>query len=200
MTKRYFMLQRKLEDAESELKPIFSLPASATPSRQFLSHCIRQRLLFLNNLLSTEFASDPKQPQHLHHIARRLADLEAACRAWDSGEDEDEVGLAEDVSVCSCTESCLRDDDGGEDEKEDPLVDEWHDLLVAEEGDGSAKGLESEERGKEGREKAGERGKLWRVVNMVGGIVVVGAVVVAMFTGFVLRHLDRGDAFMVTPT
>ncbi|KAF8008672.1 hypothetical protein BT93_K2361 [Corymbia citriodora subsp. variegata] len=200
MTKRYFMLQRKLEDTESELKTVFSLPASETPSRQFLSECIRQRLLFLNNLLSAEFASNPKQPQHLCHVARRLTDLEATFRAWDN--DEDEAGPAEDASVCSCTESCLRDDgsEGGEDTKEDSAVDEWNDLPVTEEGDGLAKGLESEERAKEGREKVGERGKLRRVVNIVGGMVVVGAVVMAMFSGFVLRHLDHGDAFVVTPT
>ncbi|KAI6672234.1 hypothetical protein NL676_000140 [Syzygium grande] len=206
MTKRYFMLQRKLEDTESELRSVFSLPASATPSRQFLSQCIRQRLLFLNNLLSAEFASDPKQPQHLRHVARRLANLEAAFHAWDQDEAEagreDEADCAEDASVCSCTESCLRDndDDGGEDTKEDLAVDEWNDLLVTEEGDGLVKGSEGEEREKEGKEKVGERGKSRRVVNMIGGMVVVGVAVMAMFSGCVLRHLDNGDAVVVTPT
>ncbi|KAL3714058.1 hypothetical protein ACJRO7_006065 [Eucalyptus globulus] len=202
MTNRYFMLQRKLEDTESELKSAFSLAASETPSRQFLSECIRQRLLFLNNLLSAEFASDPKRPQHLSHVARRLADLEAAFHAWDN--DEDEAGPTEDASVCSCTESCLRDDDGnddgGEDAKEELAVDEWNDLPVTEEDNGLAKGLESEERAKEGGEKVGEGGKLWRVVNLVGGMAVVGAAVMAMFSGFVLHHLDHGDAFVVPPT
>lgn len=201
MTKRYFILQRKLEDIESELRSVFSLPASRTPSRQFLSQCVRQRLLFLNNLLSAEFASAPKRPQHLHHVAQRLANLEAAFHAWDNEEDEAGHAEDEDVSVCSCTESCLRDNEGGDDTKEGSAADEWNDFLVTEEGDGLVKGLESEAREKEGRERVGEqRGKRWRMVRMAGGGMAVGALVMAMFSGFVLRHLDRGDAFVLTPT
>ncbi|GMJ05958.1 hypothetical protein HRI_004265000 [Hibiscus trionum] len=109
MTKRYTILQKKLKDLESQLNQALSLPPN-TPSHQTLSQDIQQRFLFLNNLLSAELSSGPTNPFHLQHIANRVLELEAVFKDWDtfqsSGLDHVYKG-----SACSCTESCLNDDD-----------------------------------------------------------------------------------------
>lgn len=61
MTKRYSILQRKLQELESELSQRFSLPAT-TACSQLLLEDIEQRFAFLKNLLSAEVASHPSKP------------------------------------------------------------------------------------------------------------------------------------------
>ncbi|KAE8693157.1 putative BCL-2-associated athanoprotein 7 [Hibiscus syriacus] len=108
MTKRYTILQKKLKELESQLNQVLSLPLN-TQCHQSLSQDIQQRFLFLNNLLSAEVASRPRNPFHLQHITGRLLELEAAFKEWDSFQSSapDHV---EKGSPCSCTESCLNDD------------------------------------------------------------------------------------------
>ncbi|KAK8598837.1 hypothetical protein V6N13_076783 [Hibiscus sabdariffa] len=108
MTKRYTTLQKKLKELESQLNQALSLPLETT-SHQSFSQDIQQRFLFLNNLLSAEVSSGPRNPFHLQHIAKRVLELEAAFKEWDSFQSSapDHV---EEGSACSCTESCLNDD------------------------------------------------------------------------------------------
>ncbi|CAK9135159.1 unnamed protein product [Ilex paraguariensis] len=108
MTKRYAILQKKLQELEYELVQVFALPAE-TPCHQLLSEGIEQRFLFLTNLLSAEIASNPSKPHHLHHIAQRLTELETAFRDWDDYRIS-VVNNFETGSICSCTQSCLNDD------------------------------------------------------------------------------------------
>ncbi|KAE8022375.1 hypothetical protein FH972_008178 [Carpinus fangiana] len=128
MTKRYSILQRKLQGLESELSQRFSLPAT-TACSQLLLEDIEQRFVFLNNLLSAEVASHPSKPHHLHHIEQRLAQLEHDFRTWRSfktsllNHEDDGNG-----SRCSCTESCLNDD--GEASAEEDTERFSHGLVV----------------------------------------------------------------------
>ncbi|KAL4347851.1 hypothetical protein GQ457_17G019290 [Hibiscus cannabinus] len=110
MAKRNTILQKKLKELESILNQALSLPLE-TASHQSFSEDIQQRFLFLNNLLSAEVSSGPRNPFHLQHIAKRVLELEAAFKEWDSFQSSapDHV---EKGSACSCTESCLNDDDG----------------------------------------------------------------------------------------
>ncbi|KAL5744316.1 hypothetical protein ACOSQ2_027432 [Xanthoceras sorbifolium] len=103
MAKRsYSILQKKLQELESQLTQAFSLPPE-TPYRQFYSQEIDQKFLFLNTLLSAEIASSPKKPYNLHHIAQRVADLEIEFREWDSDNVKDStiVNHFETSSTCS---------------------------------------------------------------------------------------------------
>lgn len=108
MTKRYTILQKKLKELESQLKQVSSLPLD-TPHHRRFSQDIQQRFLFLNNLLSAEIACRPKKPFHLQPIAKRLLELEAAFRDWDSfrSSPPDHV---EKGPACSCTGSCFNDE------------------------------------------------------------------------------------------
>ncbi|KAJ8752899.1 hypothetical protein K2173_008634 [Erythroxylum novogranatense] len=105
MTKRFAILQNKIDELESELLDL----AHHNPDRQPDSQDIEQRFVFLRTLLSTEVASSPAKPHHLQHIDKRLTELEAAFHNWDEFrttlDDDDDM-----VSKCSCTESCLNED------------------------------------------------------------------------------------------
>ncbi|TYI52183.1 hypothetical protein E1A91_D12G229000v1 [Gossypium mustelinum] len=108
MTKRYTILQKKLKELESQLKQVNSLPLD-TPHHHRFSQDIQQRFLFLNNLLSAEISCRPKRPFHLQPIAKRLHELEAAFRDWDTfrSPPSDHV---EKGPPCSCTGSCFNDE------------------------------------------------------------------------------------------
>ncbi|KAA8539803.1 hypothetical protein F0562_026495 [Nyssa sinensis] len=108
MTKRYAILQKKLQELESELIQVFALPAE-TPCHHLLSDSIEQRFVFLKSLLSAEIASHPSNPHHLRHIAQRLTELETAFHDWDDYRTT-ALNDFDIVSTCSCTESCLNDD------------------------------------------------------------------------------------------
>ncbi|KAE8670926.1 putative BCL-2-associated athanoprotein 7 [Hibiscus syriacus] len=108
MTKRYTILQKKLKELESQLNQVLSLPLN-TQCHQSLSQDIQLRFLFLNNLLSAEVVSRPRNPFHLQHIAERLLELEAAFKEWD-GFQSSAPDHVEQGSPCSCTESCLNDE------------------------------------------------------------------------------------------
>ncbi|KAK8658863.1 hypothetical protein V6N13_029082 [Hibiscus sabdariffa] len=109
MAKRNTILQKKLKELESILNQALSLPLE-TASHQSFSQDIQQRFLFLNNLLSAEVSSGPRNPFHLQHIAKRVLELEAAFKEWDSFQSS-ALDHVEKGSACSCTESCLNDDD-----------------------------------------------------------------------------------------
>ncbi|KAG6605709.1 Cysteine and histidine-rich domain-containing protein RAR1, partial [Cucurbita argyrosperma subsp. sororia] len=101
MTKTYAILRKKLEELERQVQ------LSRNNVHPSLLQDIHQKWLFIANLLSAEVASCPSKPRHLKHIARRLAQLEPAFRNCKA---EDLVDHVDDVSTCSCTESCLNDD------------------------------------------------------------------------------------------
>jgi hypothetical protein len=120
MTKRYSILQRKLQELEFELSQVFSLPATTQCSQPLLED-IRQRFVFVNNLLSAEVASHPSKPHHLHHIQQRLTELERnfrACESFKTHVDDD------NASRCSCTESCLNDDGKASADSGSPVYEE----------------------------------------------------------------------------
>ncbi|KAM3340590.1 hypothetical protein BC332_07937 [Capsicum chinense] len=108
MTKRYGILRKKLDKLESNLHLLFTF-SPATTTHDILSHGIEQQLEFLNHLLAAEIASCPSKPRHLHHIARRLNELETAFlhsqQQLDGNFNDHDA-----ASVCSCSESCLNDD------------------------------------------------------------------------------------------
>ncbi|PSR93339.1 hypothetical protein CEY00_Acc27951 [Actinidia chinensis var. chinensis] len=109
MTKRYAVLQKKLEELESSLALVFSLSPETTACHHLLSDDFHKRFLFLTNLLQAEIASHPSKPRHLAHIAHRLTQLESAFCDWDLHlTDSNHLDA---VSTFSFTESCL-DEDG----------------------------------------------------------------------------------------
>ncbi|TXG70701.1 hypothetical protein EZV62_005636 [Acer yangbiense] len=82
----YSILQKKLQELETQLTEAFSLPPEA-PYRHFYTQEIDQKFVFLNTLLSAEIAStSPKKPFNLNHIAQRVVELEAEFREWDNGD------------------------------------------------------------------------------------------------------------------
>ncbi|EEF51549.1 conserved hypothetical protein [Ricinus communis] len=108
MTKRYSVLQKKLQELESFLKDVFSLNPL---DHNLHSQDIEQRLEFLKTLLSAEITSSPEKPHHLQHISKRLSELESIVRDWhDYKTTTMHEHNVETVSTCSCTESCLNDD------------------------------------------------------------------------------------------
>lgn len=110
MAKRYAILQKKLEELESQIHRVISLPPD-TPCHQLLAEAIHQRFLFFSNLLSAETLLHPTKPHHLRHISQRLAQLQTAFSAWDEFVTFSAPDQVDDGSPCSCTESCLNDDD-----------------------------------------------------------------------------------------
>ncbi|KAL5713119.1 hypothetical protein ACHQM5_015227 [Ranunculus cassubicifolius] len=123
MTKRYLVLQKKLEDIEIELREVLHLPPE-TPGHQLLSESLDRRFGFVRSLLSAELESSPSKPHHLYHIDQRLTELESTFREWDNFRTSSSANNFDAFSTCSCTESCLNDDGGEEDEEEEEERDE----------------------------------------------------------------------------
>ncbi|GLT57394.1 hypothetical protein SLA2020_303690 [Shorea laevis] len=120
MTKRYSILRKKLQELESTLTHVFSLPVT-TPCSQLVLEEIHQRFVFAKNLLSAEVASHPSKPHHLQHLAQRLKELNHDFREWESLKASDFTHVDHDnASGCSCTESCLNDDGEASVYEEDP--------------------------------------------------------------------------------
>ncbi|PQQ04357.1 hypothetical protein Pyn_31270 [Prunus yedoensis var. nudiflora] len=127
MAKGSLILQKKLNEVEAQLNHVLSLPPedpSTTPCRhQLQCYDMEQRLAFVKTLLCAEMASHPSKPHHLKHMAWRLGELEKIFHDWNSFTltsaeldqyrvDHDGNGDGGDGrSTCSCTESCLDDDD-----------------------------------------------------------------------------------------
>ncbi|KAF6152398.1 hypothetical protein GIB67_038021 [Kingdonia uniflora] len=112
MAKRYAILQKKLEELESDLKNVLT---SETPRNTTLSESVERKFGFARSLLTAEMESHPNKPQHLNHIDQRLTELETAFRNWDNPgfSHFDHIDTA---STCSCTESCLNEDFADEEE------------------------------------------------------------------------------------
>ncbi|KAL6321817.1 hypothetical protein AAG906_035514 [Vitis piasezkii] len=198
MAKRYAILQKKLQELESQLNQVISFP-SATPCHQLLAESIQQRFLFFNNLLSAETVSHPKRPHHLRHIAQRLTELESAFHAWDefrtSAPDHVETG-----SACSCTESCLNDDGGDGCWEMGSLVYEDPEGFFEGAGEEKKEATEAVAREAERDERDVRREEGERVLIGGGcGVLVVGVALVSLvilkFSSFDYRH-----EFFLAPT
>lgn len=113
MTKKFGILQKKVKELESDVNQVVSL-LPETPRHQRFSQEIQQRFLFVKNLLSAEIASRPRKPHHLQHLVQRLLELESTFQEWDNFQTS--APLEKGNSTCSCTESCLIDDEGSSDE------------------------------------------------------------------------------------
>lgn len=75
MSKRYKILQKKVQELEAKLRP------AETENLNLNRERIQQRFEFLKNLLSAEIASSrPSKHTHLLHIGKRLTELEIAFR------------------------------------------------------------------------------------------------------------------------
>ncbi|KAG6720986.1 hypothetical protein I3842_03G089800 [Carya illinoinensis] len=113
MTKRYSILQKKLQELESELNRVYSLAAQTqTPCPDAVLEDIHQKFVFVSNLLSAELASGPSKPHHLYHIARRLSELERAFLVWDGRFKTSALNFDDNASTCSCSTESYLDDDG----------------------------------------------------------------------------------------
>lgn len=120
MTKRYSILQKKLQELEFQLNSIFSF--SEDHIDDDLSADIRQRLAFAKSLLAAEMACHPTKPQHLSHMSHRLDALDNAFLDWSGFGNYPVHHHVDEASSCSCTESCLNDDGEVSDEVPPPLV------------------------------------------------------------------------------
>ncbi|KAK9292283.1 hypothetical protein L1049_020247 [Liquidambar formosana] len=205
MTKRYAILQKKLQELESELNQVFTFPAE-NPCHQLLSEGIDQRFVFLNNLLSAEIASHPKKPHHLEHIAHRLVELETAFHDWDDFRTS-AIDHIDTISTCSCTESCLNDDDGEGSDGLDSRVCEEDDVQVFYDGVIEEKPPEEEVVvAKVEPERVVRREEVVRVwIRKYGGVMASGVLLGMVLMGLLMvrfsgcfHYIEHG--FSVTPT
>jgi len=122
MGKKYALLQRKVENLESQLIPILATPPDpeTMPAHHPIPKGINQQLLFINNLLTTEIALSPASDEahccHLAQIARRVRLLQSTLQKWAEAKPNSASIEPGSASMCSCTESCLADADEDEDE------------------------------------------------------------------------------------
>lgn len=127
MTKRYSILQKKLQELESLLNDIFSFSEdhdrNTIPPHYFTAKLTNlttefiQRLDFFKSLLTAEKTSHPSKPHHLQHMSQRLDELESAFLDWAGFGNSSPQHHIDDASTCSCTESCLNDDGEVSDDK-----------------------------------------------------------------------------------
>ncbi|PON89479.1 hypothetical protein TorRG33x02_148300 [Trema orientale] len=134
MTKRYSILQKRLQELKSQLNEISrdkhddDDDDDVEDQNKIQILDFEQRLGFVRTLLSAEIASRPTKPHHLVHMSQIFHELEAAY--LEDGFKTRSFDDHDNSSTCSCTESCLNDDgevqnddeddDGdGEDEDED---------------------------------------------------------------------------------
>ncbi|OIT31044.1 hypothetical protein A4A49_12933 [Nicotiana attenuata] len=183
MTKRYAILRKKLQKLESDLNLLFTFSPD-TATHEILSHDIEQQLVFLNHLLAAEIASCPSKPRHLHHIARRLDEVETAFRHWDDYHSQQSAAvhgnINDDVaSVCSCSESCLNDDgEAAVADLSSPVnydVPEEEDFPAGEMAE--VKGVEEEDAVEiDGEEKGIWGNNIGRYIGILGCGMMIGAV------------------------
>ncbi|KAK7312085.1 hypothetical protein VNO77_35656 [Canavalia gladiata] len=110
MRKIYKTLQAKVEELESILDEAL-LVGPGTESHDSISNDIKQKIDFIENLISAEVASHTSMPHHLHHISERFASLKyqwETSRTFSFSYDDDNLGK-DSISTCSCTESCLNE-------------------------------------------------------------------------------------------
>lgn len=215
MTKRCSILQKKLKELESILYQLLSLPPETPFNHQLYAQDIDQRFEFVRKLLSAEIASHPKKPYHLQHIARRLTELEAIFKEWDSLKALTVLDHFEPVSTCSCRESCL-DNEGDEGDAEvspelgSPGLEEaqkFYQGLVEEE---QVHGVEEKEIGADDDEAAEKdvkrEDKRICVVGKYVGVMAVGIMLGMAFTGLIMARFSgcfncvKDSNFLLTPT
>lgn len=130
--KKYAVLEKKIEDLESKLIPILSIPSpepETPPFHRPITDGINQQLLFIDNLLSTEIALSPAPSEphrfHLGQIARRVRLLQSTFRSW--AEARPVLADPGSGSSFSWPESCVVD----EEDDDDHGVKEGEELGVA---------------------------------------------------------------------
>ncbi|KAK2653546.1 hypothetical protein Ddye_013402 [Dipteronia dyeriana] len=205
MAKRsYSILQKKLQELETQLTGAFSLPPEA-PYRHFYSQEIDQKFVFLNTLLSAEIAStSPKKPFNLNHISQRVMDLEAEFRDWDNDDDNVRDSTIVDdhdhhnfETGSTCSYHNNNDDHVDNHDKEDT-----DDDVVAESFSGGeeqvVKSTSREENNNNKRVRVCSAGKY--VVVMASG-VVIGMALMVRFSGcFQYNYFNHNTNRLLIPT
>ncbi|KAL6004953.1 hypothetical protein ACLOJK_005512 [Asimina triloba] len=98
MARRYGILQKKVEELESEVGNLLLLRNIQLDDD--FDKAIKGKFIFARRLLSAEMQMVP--PQHLHHIESRLSALEAAFLSWlRSSRSSDGVAVYASLA-CSC--------------------------------------------------------------------------------------------------
>ncbi|KAJ0962051.1 hypothetical protein J5N97_029879 [Dioscorea zingiberensis] len=118
------LLEKKIQELQSQLTPLLRAPAAALPGSEPTESTrdIPAKIGFLNNLLAREMEiNSENKPEYLNHVAERLAMLEAAFHNWNNhghggAPPLDDLSLNDDIPTCSCTHSCLIDEQEEEEE------------------------------------------------------------------------------------
>ncbi|KAJ0962031.1 hypothetical protein J5N97_029859 [Dioscorea zingiberensis] len=134
------LLEKKIQELQSQLTPLLRAPAAAAlPGSEPTESTgdIPAKIGFLNNLLAREMEiNSENKPEYLNHVAERLAMLEAAFHNWNNhghgGAPPLDDLLNDDIPTCSCTHSCLIDE---QEEEEEVQVEDGNRMDKEEEDD-----------------------------------------------------------------
>ncbi|QCD89004.1 hypothetical protein DEO72_LG3g3558 [Vigna unguiculata] len=109
MTQSSKILHAKLEELQGMLDDALLLGPD-THSHDSTSSDIKQKLAFMNNLLSAELSSHPSQPHYLDQISEWLSTMERNFKKWDSSRPGHHGHDMDKDSTSSNTDSCVNDD------------------------------------------------------------------------------------------
>lgn len=191
------MLQKKLQELESELADVFRLPLDSNHSHQTPFDDIKQRLSFLSKLLSAEVESQPQTSEQLQEIGQRLTELKDAFCDWNESRTCDFNNHDDTLSICSdCNQALLYDD----------VVESGSPTREAEDFSSEKppeKFLDSMEKD-ENEEAAEEEERVWSKMGKYCGVfgcgMIAGAICVVVKLFSSSDHLIEYEAFLLPPT
>lgn len=207
------VLEKKIQELETQLTPLLVSPASHELESTGID--IQAKFGFLNNLLAREMEiNSQNKPEHLDHVACRLALLEAAFHNWNNNhesnndiknndhylddvhddDNDNDLLLKAIIPDCSCTHSCLIDDDV--DEKGEEVQEEENDKDESDEK--KFKRNEKEEEDDDDGEKKEVFEKNQSVKFGRFGAVVLVVVVVVIAVVMKIWMVEEEDFFVPT--